>query len=99
MGISPDPRVFAPGQPYPINHLLNASSRSTGRVGTQYFQICQSAQIIIKGGAFKNRTDLLECISALRSDIITANRHLSSRGPYLAKHHADGGAFPSAVVA
>src|SRR6266446_5669841 len=92
-------KALAAGEPDPINHFLNAGTRSSGGVRTQNFQISQSAQIIIKGRAFKNRADLLKRISALCRHIIPANRDLAPRGPYLAKHHTDGGAFSSAIVA
>src|SRR6266404_64088 len=97
--VGPHFGMLAPAEADPFNDLLNAWTRSGSGVGAEDFEISQPAEIVVKSRAFKDGSDLLQGLSAVGRDIKAADFDFAARRPDLAQHHADSGAFPSAVVA
>src|ERR1051325_2435938 len=90
--------MFAPAEPYPLDYFVNALTGSGRRIRTENLEIPPPAEVIVKGRGFENGANFLQRVPAARSDVVSANRHLSLRGPHLAEHHADGGALARAIV-
>src|ERR1051326_8144868 len=61
-------------------------------------QIANAAQIVIKDGRFKNRSNFFQCMLALRGNVESADLDFAASWPDLPEHHPDGCAFAGSVV-